>query len=162
MNIKITGREQILSRLSHDPNLADKFKIISINDPEDPYIWGKTYPAHNNVLSLKFHDIVADERTIENFKRINGGQYTLFNEDHAEQIIYFLTELEPTDNLLVHCFAGISRSGAIGTFAREMFNLDYSSFKQINPQICPNVHILKVLTEKYQEMFGEAHVFHTK
>lgn len=147
--------------MSQDPNLADKFKIISINDPEDRYVWGDIYPSHPNVLSLKFHDIVVDDRTIENFKMINGGRYTLFNEDHAEKIIWFLTELEPTDNLFVHCFAGVSRSGGIGTFAREMWNVDYSTFKQSNPQICPNIYVMKVLADQYQKMFGDAHVFHT-
>ena len=137
----------MLTNLSVDPTFADKFKIISINDPEDKLIFGEVYPRHRNVLSLQFHDITPVN--INNFQIINE-RYVLFNEEDADRVIDFLTDCVETDNIIVHCFAGISRSGAIGTFAREMFNLDYERFKRMNPNILPNWYILKILTERYR------------
>lgn len=142
-------------RLDADPDLAEKFKIISINDPDGPYLFGNTNKAdyghlfapHGNVLSLCFHDV----------DKVYPG-YTLFSEEDAVKVIEFLTEkVYDGDNLLVHCFAGISRSGAVGTFARELYGLDYDSFLRMNRQIVPNRHVLSTLTFQYQAMYGEPH-----
>jgi predicted protein tyrosine phosphatase len=87
-------------------------------------------------LSLQFHDITIEERKL-----------VLFNEQHANWIINFLDDIkDKVDHLIVHCAAGISRSGAIGLFACRYFELDQKQFFKEN-FIMPNPHILKVLNK---------------
>ena len=47
--------------------------------------------------------------------------------------------------LVVHCSAGISRSGAIGTFACDYCSMDYNVFIQNNIYIMANPYVLSVL-----------------
>jgi len=52
--------------------------------------------------------------------------------------------------LLVHCDAGISRSGAVATFASNYLNIDFQ-----DEYIKPNPYVLRILNnliwnEKYQ------------
>lgn len=52
--------------------------------------------------------------------------------DHIHQIVNFVRSLEPTDKLLVHCFAGHSRSPAATIIAlRERDNLTIYQAKEI-------------------------------
>lgn len=148
MNIRILSRYEMYTR-KVDPELLNNFKVISINDPGDPLV----FQDDPRVLSLVFHDVEPDQ----NIEPIFGKSCVLFDEDHAEAIIDFLGECSPLDNLLVHCFAGISRSGAVGTFAREMFNVDYDRFRSMNPRIVPNTHILRTLSDTYMRINGETH-----
>ena len=45
----------------------------------------------------------------------------------------------------VHCNAGISRSGAIGTFANDYCGMNYSEFLKNNPYIMANSYVLRLL-----------------
>lgn len=56
--------------------------------------------------------------------------------------------------LLIHCRAGVSRSGAVGEVLNWYFNSylqqngdDFAAFYQEHPQIEPNPHIRTVLLE---------------
>lgn len=147
-------------RFNQDPKILDKFKVISINDPEDPILFNNFNKGdyghlvsyeHPNLLSIVFHDVSYPSPGIE------AAGYLIFNSGHAEDIINFLDKCEPTDNLIVHCFLGVSRSGAVGIFARELFNADYDYFKRANPVIVPNVLILKLLSETYTSLHGKPH-----
>ena len=53
----------------------------------------------------------------------------------AKQIINFIDKAQEDENdsvLVVHCQAGISRSGAVGTFACDYCGLDYNRFIKEN------------------------------
>lgn len=57
----------------------------------------------------------------ENFASVNADPNNLKyapKEQHVRQIIDFIRNLKPTDKLLVHCFAGYSRSPAAVAIAR--------------------------------------------
>lgn len=57
-----------------------------------------------------------------NFKDIDDAS-SGFTEDKARGVLRFLEETHRKKNdLIVHCFAGISRSGAIAKFANDYFN----------------------------------------
>lgn len=69
----------------------------------------------DRVLRLQFHDVDRD---------MSSEGLTLFNKEHARQIIDFVDEIKDACHLLVvHCSAGISRSGAIATFVSEKFDI---------------------------------------
>lgn len=100
---------------------------------------------HENVLRLWFDDCDKDAcGTL-----LNGETYTekAMNEEQATQIYDFLVKQKENDcNVgVVHCAAGIARSGAVGTFATEFFDADRKAFKAINPEIIPNGHVLQLL-----------------
>jgi len=86
-------------------------------------------------LSLKFSDI---EKEME-------GEI-LFNEHHAKKILYFINKIkDKAEILIIHCEAGISRSGAVGLFLCRAIGLNEGLFWLWNPRIYPNNHVLDVL-----------------
>lgn len=95
----------------------------------------------SNVLNIRFDDIQEAEQGL-----------LLFNEKHAEELIRFiLKNLE--SSFIVHCTAGISRSGAVGEFIRRLKDIDYSTFILDNPQIMPNMTVLSILIDVYNKKF---------
>lgn len=109
-NIKGTNKEK---------KLLDSYKVISINTPvyepkkihreEPPF----TLLNHPNLLILYFHDYYKPLQNV-----------ILMSDEDAQKIKNFITGNE--DKIYVHCTAGISRSGAVGTFLSEYFNGKYS------------------------------------
>lgn len=95
---------------------------------------------HSNVLTLSFNDVTDQDSDLDG----------LFNRDQALAIIDFV-EQNKGRIFLVHCHAGISRSGAVGTFIRQVLRLDYDSFMRDNPKIIPNQFILNLLNKTYSE-----------
>lgn len=72
-----------------------------------------TYYSEKNNLSHSFFDSIRKHR-----------QLIHFNKDHAKQIIEFATSVfEKNDTLNIHCFAGRSRSQAVGYVLNQYFNL---------------------------------------
>jgi hypothetical protein len=68
----------------------------------------------------------------------------LMDKHHAAVIVDFIRELDDRP-LVVHCAAGVSRSGAIAEFARRYRSYDLTTFAKLNPNIKPNPHILHML-----------------
>ena len=96
------------------PDKTDKYAAISIQDTIDG---GFGFELKENryckgVLTLYFDDIEQPEPGLK-----------LMNTSQAKQIIEFINMHKDVDTLLIHCFAGVSRSRAIGVFAREMLGL---------------------------------------
>ena len=50
-------------------------------------------------------------------------------------------------NLVVHCGAGVSRSGAVVSFVQQYASLPWAEFSEMNPQIHPNQLVLRTLKE---------------
>lgn len=82
--------------------------IISLGHfmPEQ-YREGKRY------IFLDFEDETFDSVTIDP----NNAKYAP-NEGHIRKLLDFIRDLAPTDKLLVHCFAGYSRSPAAVIIAK--------------------------------------------
>lgn len=103
---------------------TDTYAVISIQDSHTNG-FGIKFSENQYckaVLTLKFDDIV---------RPVDGAQ--LFTEDMAEQIIRFIRNNQDVDTLLIHCYAGQSRSRAVGAFAVWLLGGDNSSyFKNYN------------------------------
>jgi predicted protein tyrosine phosphatase len=85
------------------------------------------------VLQLLFADI--DEPR---------GEYVLFDENHAEQILNFVKQMDlaKVNTLIVHCKAGYSRSPAVAAALSEIYDQKSDAFFQY----CrPNMHVYKLL-----------------
>lgn len=94
-------------------------------------------------LSLQFSDI---EKPIDHVP-FDEYEPILFNEKQARRIIAFIDKARQfAQTLVVHCAAGISRSGAVGLFACRYLGLDENEFRETNI-ISPNMHVLSVLNE---------------
>lgn len=126
------------------------FFISIIGDGDDDGLVHVLDTAEN-VLNLEFDDVEEDclVPVFQNDGTITQSQLRTFTEKQGKKVIEFLDKIkeskEENITLLLHCFAGISRSGAIGTFAHDYLETDKHSFIMTNPQIRPNSNVLRVL-----------------
>ena len=118
---------------------SDTYAVISIQDSHTEG-FGVTFSKNQyckDVLTLKFDDII---------RPVEGAQIS--TEDMAEQIIRFIRNNKGVDTLLIHCYAGQSRSRAVGAFAIWLLGGDNSVFfKKYNPNEYVYKQLMKVLPE---------------
>lgn len=114
--------------------LTDTYAVISIQDSHTGG-FGVTFAENQfckGVLTLYFDDIVTE---------VDGA--VLFDDDMADQIIGFIEKNKAeVDTLLVHCYAGQSRSRAVGAFAVDMLGGDNNKYFE---EGTPNQYIYDVL-----------------
>lgn len=114
--------------------LTDTYAVISI---QDSHTQGFGFQFTENqfckgVLTLYFDDIV---------KEVDGA--VLFDDEMSDEIISFIEKhRRSVDTLLIHCYAGQSRSHAVGAFAVEMIGGDNSKYFE---EGTPNQYIYDVL-----------------
>ena len=130
--------------------LLEKSKIISINSSwgiDDAPPFSESFLQHPHLLTLTFDDICNEPETPEDL-----GNAILFNEDMAHAIMRFVDDGKFP--LLVHCTAGISRSGAVGEVLNWYFNryletntADDEDFVENNRQILPNTIVRRIMLE---------------
>ena len=149
MKIRVLARMffEKIKGTSTEVELLEKSKIISINSScgvDDTPPFSPELLNHPHLLTLTFDDICNESATPE--------AAILFNENMAHQIISFADDGELP--LLVHCTAGISRSGAIGEVLNWYFNrylknntTDDEDFVRNNRQIQPNTLVRKILLQ---------------
>lgn len=109
-----------------------------------------------DILSLQFDDITEQQyREYEMEYPVASQKMILFGKEHAERIFDFLDKIQEDEEdvvLAVHCHAGISRSGAIATFAAQKYKIEF-----YDPYIMPNSWVLFSLGlyQKYHEQRKE-------
>lgn len=99
---------------------------------------------HSNVMIMHFGDY-GEEFVLRNTYK---GPTGLFNQFKAKKLYEFIKRNKDKSMAIVHCGAGISRSGAVGTFIYDLYGRDtmtWEEFKRKNPQISPNEYVLKLL-----------------
>lgn len=120
--------------------VEDDFNYV--NDLKSAKLFG------NNVLHLVFDDIL-NEKSIN----IDGVEkdLELFRFHQAKEIFKFITGNIFAKTWIIHCSAGISRSGAIGKFLFDAFksmNIDVKFPEENN--IHPNGYVLNMLTNSFR------------
>lgn len=125
--------------------------FISITDT-DKSVSGRYHffkNNHPNVLNLDFDDVEKDGESsptqLYNTKA--------FSEEMASELIDFINKNKHKTQFIVHCMAGISRSGAIGTFINTIQDGDHEAFKRANRRILPNPMVYKTLINMYRNKF---------
>jgi len=89
----------------------------------------------HDLLQLAFADIT-----------IPADNYILFHDDHAHDILDFVTRnWEDIDTLMVHCDAGISRSSAVAAAIAHFKLGDESEF--FDEPFDPNTRVYQTLRE---------------
>lgn len=114
--------------------------LISILDPDNEE---KNYSPSPNFLQIKMWDIV---KQITDKK---GNIYPVVSDETLMEIINFIERNKDKKQFIIHCSAGISRSGAVGRFIHELFEPENKSFYENNQWIRPNLYILNRLHELY-------------
>lgn len=142
----------------HSLPASDRIRLISINGSDEP-------PLDDNqisVLKSKYKFISVDSYVFDDKgggiweaiikrKGLDREKSVPFDGDMAISImskIDIFNESDSDELLVVHCHAGISRSGAIGSIVAFYLNLDNEEFKDMNPNIDPNKHIMRVMLKE--------------
>ena len=142
MRIEVKARTFFEARMGSESErrLMRTKRIISINDvsfPAEPPPFSDAYLIADNLLVLYFDDV--DEGA------------TAMIPEQAEAIAEFVCRPDPRP-IMVHCAAGISRSGAVGSVLNWYFNRylennprEYRRFELAHPDIIPNAHVRRLL-----------------
>ena len=95
----------------------------------------------DNFLQVKMWDI--EEDLFENGEL----KYEKPNDNELKKIVDFINKHKDKSVFIVHCSAGISRSGAVATFLYDKFlsEIDKEQFRRENKYIRPNLYILNRL-----------------
>ena len=121
--------------------IKNRFAFISINDSDGDYfhkpIFDKDY---DNFITLYFDDITSEDAK----SPTNKGKTKMFSIEDAKKIVSFVKK-NCGKNFIVHCAAGISRSGAVGTFINDFCQYNYENFRNNNRGIIPNQFIYSTL-----------------
>jgi predicted protein tyrosine phosphatase len=125
----------------------DSIMFISIVDTENrqgPYF----NEDHDNVINLRFDDVENDNEA----SPTQEYETRAFSEKQAKKLYEFIKKHREKETCIVHCMAGISRSGAVGTFVNGFCQGDWERFKRDNPYIMPNPRVHRMLNEaKYND-----------
>ena len=123
---------------------SDTYAVISIQDSHTDG-FGITFSKNKyckDVLTLKFDDIV---------RPVEGAQ--IFTDKMAGDVIRFIHKNQDVETLLVHCYAGQSRSRAVGAFAVWYLGGDNAQyFKMYNP----NIYVYDKLMEVVEDFDEDA------
>lgn len=113
---------------------TDNMAIISIIDNDGDR---NLNPGWNYLLPLAFDDI---DREVYDYK--------LFSKEQGRQVLDFISMLPTSvDCIVVHCWAGISRSGAIAKYLSEYYQTtDFPSRYSLY-----NKHVYSTLRTVYNE-----------
>ena len=140
MNIRTYARTFFENKIgtAEEERVLNECRIISINDasihPEPPP-FSRRYLKHPNLLVLFFDDVETEGPTS-------------FSSDMARHIVRFVQESDERP-LLIHCTAGISRSGAVGLAIAEQCGC-VEVFRRENPDIMPNQLVLRELRQAFR------------
>ena len=118
---------------------------LSINNPDDE---DKTPIREDSdtFKSMWFYDIDEDI-----YNEVKDFTYKTISDEQVDELYDFIMKNKDKKNFVVHCTAGVSRSGAVGEFVNDLFGIPYAEFRKQNPNIIPNTYIKKKLNEKWNQ-----------
>ena len=129
-----------------EKQLFRNYRIISINSV--------SFPSEEPPFSEEFLD--AENLLILYFDDVDEGFPNAMTPEQARAIVDFV-RIEDNRPIIVHCTAGISRSGAVGEVLNWYFNsylednrADYWGNERINCDIVSNAHVRRLLLAELQ------------
>lgn len=171
----IIGQDEFttLSLLTKKEDLK-KYNCISIYEPFESILPIELYENFNAHLILEFSDIRKDFRQMYQDNKISLDTYDLLEKDeikdsHLDILRDFILN-NKDKKFIINCFAGISRSAAIGYILEDMLNKDINE-KEIEQnkilshwRYSPNKIIIEKFTKsefynKYDEELDLENIF---
>jgi predicted protein tyrosine phosphatase len=136
------------------PFVGKPWHLISIHGDSNKFLTDQNVAALKSIgmlgsMSLEFWDVTDDKNSLDAMTR-HGYSYILFDNEMAKQVVGFLDrrKMETGDHTLVlHCDAGISRSGAVAEFAAEFYGIHVEVFEKENPYLKPNPLVRRLLRQ---------------
>jgi predicted protein tyrosine phosphatase len=144
--IHILSYEQMRRRAAA---LPAETAIISITDPEEDRLFAE---ETDRILTFQFHDVDPAWFQGPTWTDEARSKYRWMTPEEAKRCVEFIRRHHAKPEacaLYVNCMAGISRSGAVGTFAHRFAQTDREQFERTNPEIMPNGHILRLLMREW-------------
>lgn len=157
-NIRIFPRYSVKKLISTEATwgLKHPWILISIySDTTGPLITGDcdlealTKKGCIDVKTFEFHDVTQKKYIVlkKSYPRAKK-QLKLFTENQAKDILEYIDQYKNDSRdimLVIHCEAGVSRSGAVGLFACRYLGIDVARFRALHPTINPNPHVYDTL-----------------
>jgi len=140
--IRIVSRAEMEGYGKHTPDVLDYADIISVNDASDGYLFDPH--ENNNLRSYIFKDDVP---------RRGNQQTGLFQRWQAVDIVKFLLNRDRSRPLIIHCWAGVSRSAGISVVAAAIYGYDMETLYKDHPYIQPNWWVMQLLADVYSTHF---------
>jgi len=138
-------------------SLKNKACFIEIIGEQDllrmPHWFQKDHP---NVLRLLFDDV--DEPLQVPLLGRDKREYISvvpMSEEQGKAILAFIEQNSHADVCVVHCAAGVKRSGAVAQFINDWADIDYFTARSLNPSTKPNARILSILRNVYRDKYKE-------
>jgi predicted protein tyrosine phosphatase len=136
-------------------------RFVSVIEPQGGVRIFAENSDQNRILTLFFDEVspcmwqtqAEYGQVVEQF-RLRGLKFVVFDGGHADQIIDLVVSAQANpakETLFVNCSLGVARSGAIARFVADVLSLDETKFRELNPHIEPNEHVLHVLHKRWQE-----------
>lgn len=111
---------------------TDDICFISILDPDNK---NNYFPDKEDYKTVWFYDL-----------EFELGDYKIFNSEIAKELVDFIKLNKDKKACIVHCSAGVSRSGAVGEFIqRKLGTESMKTFRKRNKHIHPNRLVRKLL-----------------
>lgn len=143
-NIEIMGKDECT--MFSKETLDKDYIIISINDT-GYYTTVYSNPKIKGINALWFDDITLKAHERDNVKLMLPSQ--------AEKIKNFIDKYKGyVTNIVVHCTAGISRSGAVGCVIARYLNGDDEYLLKTGRYI-PNKHVYKLMCEAFNLEYSD-------
>jgi predicted protein tyrosine phosphatase len=136
----------------------DDIAVISIVDPGVELIWTVRESLQNcdRLRQLKFTD--TEPSPFLKYGWLTPASDCFMDHAQARILVKFIYDLVSSDkqwSLIVHCAAGICRSGAIGSFAQAFSAMSDAEFAATNPRVQPNMWVYNKLIEVWYENFKD-------
>ena len=133
-------------------------KVFDENFSNEKFIYYADYACFISILDVDNEETKYDT-TIDNFLQVKMWdieidvvskgviKYEKPNDVELLKILDFVNRNKDKTTFIIHCSAGISRSGAVASYIADKFHseVDRSDFIKNNKQIQPNLYILSQL-----------------
>jgi len=145
MNFELLPFKFAICSLDQLPRSVMTFRPTHIVSISDPGASPPRFPESISVLYLNFFDMDSDHEIRDRLPRPGDVP----SAGHAKAILEFGRQIPASSRLLLHCWAGVSRStaSAILLVAQALpgnEDMAIEIVKAVRPQLCPNRRLVEV------------------
>ena len=140
--VTVLSYEAMRERVRHHRIPTDAV-VVSIIDPEEHAIFEEDT---DRIITLRFHDL--DPQWPVDPERDPRPSYVFMSAEDATRIVDHVLKFHEHPapwEFLVNCMAGVSRSGAVGTFVQRVAGIPAEHFLTQNTGLHPNGYVFKLL-----------------